>query len=72
MRIAIASAGFAALIFFWCQNAAAVATTGTVIKEAAMAGSPPPVLRPLFERATEPFDPDALAGLRYTFGAKKT
>jgi hypothetical protein len=30
MRVAIASVGFAALVFFWCQNAGAVATTGTV------------------------------------------
>ena len=48
MRVAIAPVGFAALVFFWCQNAGAVATTGTVIKEAAAAGSPPSVSRPLF------------------------
>jgi hypothetical protein len=48
MRVAIAAVGFATLFFLWCHNAGAVATTGTVIKEAATAGSPPSVSRPLF------------------------
>jgi hypothetical protein len=40
MRVAIAAVGCAALAYvFCCQNAGAVATTGTAIKEAAAAGS---------------------------------
>ena len=40
MRIAIAAVSFAALAFvFCCQNAGAVAVSGTAIKEAAGAGS---------------------------------
>ena len=42
MRVAIAAVGCAALAYvFCCQNAGAVATTGTAIKEAAAAGSFP-------------------------------
>jgi len=40
MRVAIAAVGFAALAYVcYCQNAGAVATTGTAVKEAAGAGS---------------------------------
>jgi hypothetical protein len=41
MRVAIAAAGFAALAYvFCCQNAGAVAVSGSAIKEAAGDGSP--------------------------------
>ena len=41
MRVAIAAVGFAALAYvFCCQNAGAVAVSGTAIKQAADASSP--------------------------------
>ena len=41
MRVAIAPVGFAALAYvFCCQNAGAVAVSGTAIKQAADASSP--------------------------------
>jgi hypothetical protein len=41
MRVAIAAVGFAALAYvFCCQNAGAVAVSGTALMKAAGAGSP--------------------------------